>query len=291
MLKIAIASGKGGTGKTTMAVHLAVWYSKKSKTVLVDLDVDAPDALAYFPSAITSKDTVPVAIKVPHQKEGLCIACGACKTVCNFGALFAIKNIVSINPISCKGCGRCVRACPTNALVEGEVIAGNISASQDDELTIIQGLLAVGDIRSPSVIELTKVFAEKDTFEMVIRDCPPGVTCPTVRAVHGADFCILIAEPTPFSLHDIEKAVCMVESLGIPYGLVINKVGAGNADILSLVQKYNIKVLAELPWNREFAEAGANALLCMDVLVMQAALESIASNIKKMLKERNPCVK
>jgi len=290
VVKIALASGKGGTGKTTLAVNLASYFSKKAKTVLVDLDVEAPDTLSYFPSAVLDEKTKTVSVQVPVQKAGLCIACGACKKACCFGAIFAIKNIVSINTITCKGCGRCVRACPTNALVETSIAAGLISKAQDDELQIVQGLLNIGDIRSPFVIEETKSYAEQEPVEVSIRDCPPGVTCPTVRAVHGADFCILIAEPTLFSIHDIEKAICMVNALQIPCGLVINKVGAGNADILSLVQKYKIPVLAELPWSRELAEAGANASLCMEIPEMRNALEAIDKSISKILKAGKQCV-
>jgi len=286
VLKVSIASGKGGTGKTTVAVHLASWYSSRAKTVLADLDVDAPDCGAYFPDAMASGAVVPVNVMVPIQNVSLCTGCGACASICRFGALVAIKNVVTINPISCKGCGRCVRTCPAGALVEAPVQAGSISPAEDSGLSLVQGLLAVGDIRSTAVIEATKTLAESQPFDISIRDCPPGATCPTVRAVHGSDFCVLVAEPTRFSLHDLENALRMVRDLGIPMGLVINKAGAGDADPRALAARYDVPVLAELPWSLVFARAGAAGRLCMEERAMQNALDSIDSGIHRGLEAR-----
>jgi len=274
-LTLAVASGKGGTGKTTLAVHLAAWYARSGPTLLADLDVDAPDAGGYFPAARPVAPDQPVEIAVPEQDQARCTACGACASLCRFGALVYIKGMVTINPVTCKGCGRCVRACPAGALVESPVRAGRVSLALLPNLALYQGLLTVGDIRSTAVIEAVKQRAVDPAAALTIRDCPPGATCPTVRAVHGASACLLVAEPTAFSLHDLENALRLVQALGIPVGLVINKAGAGQADPRRLAARYAVPVVAKLAWSHSLAEAGARGQLCLEDPAMRRCLGDI----------------
>lgn len=287
MRRIAIASGKGGTGKTTVAVHLAEFLARTATVCLLDLDVEAPDDMGYFPDATPSQAPKDVLIPVPRQSIQPCSACGACASVCRFGALVAIQGIVQINPITCKGCGRCVRACPEGVLVEHPVPAGMVRFFRSGSIDIVQGQMAIGDIRATSVIEQAKKSAQENYPDFVwhIRDCPPGATCPTVRAVHGADLCVLVAEPTAFSLHDVKVAAAMLKDLCIPSALLINKSGSGTADIDAFASAAGIPVLARIPWTRALAEYGARAERCSDNPDMATAMADLALGIDALLRK------
>lgn len=286
MRRIAIASGKGGTGKTTVAVHLAEYLARTAAVCLLDLDVEAPDTLGYFPGAVATRPETDVLIPVPMQSAQPCSDCGSCASACRFGALVAIKGIVQINPVTCKGCGRCVRSCPQGVLIEHPVKAGLVRSARSGSIDIVQGEMTIGDIRATIVIEQTKQNAEAWYPESgwFIRDCPPGATCPTVRAVHGADLCVLVAEPTAFSLHDVKAAAAMLKDLGIQAALVVNKAGTGTVDIDSFAAHAGIPILARVPWTRALAEHGARAELCPADTDMAAAMLDLAGGIKALLR-------
>lgn len=258
---IAVASSKGGTGKTTVAAHLALASSRNRKTLLVDLDVEAPDSMAYFRNASPLGKPETVFVSVPRFEPAKCSGCGLCASSCRFGAIVAIGGTVTVNDKLCKGCGRCVSACPAGALSETMAEVGTTSLFSLNGLDILEGRMAVGDIRSTAVIEAAKRRAALAGAGLRIRDCPPGVSCPATHAVDGADYVILVAEPTEFSRHDLEAALRYVCGRGIRAGVVINKDGFGSADIEGLCGAYGVPVIGRLAFTRERASSGAGARL------------------------------
>ena len=293
MPTLAIASGKGGTGKTSLAVNLASYLAGEYRLLLADLDVEAPDCAPYFGSRADSQQAPrllqEVYIPVPQADDSRCNGCGACSRACHFGALVAIKNTVRINELLCKGCGHCVRVCPTGALQERPVSAGKVYALSPlpghAPVELLYGLLNIGDIRTTAVIDAVKKKAAEATASapgLTLRDCPPGASCPAVRAIHGADYCILVAEPTAFSLHDMEKTARMVLAMHIPAGIVVNKAGAGSGDVAALARKLRLPVLAELPWQLDIAEHGARAETALDVPEMIDFLFKLKKALQQM---------
>lgn len=265
---IAVASGKGGTGKTTIAVHLALAGDTFGRVLLVDLDVEAPDSMGYFPGAEADEAPLPVLVSVPRLVEARCTGCGLCARSCRFGAIVAIGGVVTIDEKACKGCGRCVAICPCAALVEAEIPVGQTLRLSSGRLGHLEGRLAVGDIRSTSVIEATKKRAAdigwKTGVGLEVRDCPPGVSCPATHALEGSHYLILVAEPTAFSLHDLGAALRLAASRKMPVGVVINKEGFGSADVAGLAARHGAPIIGRIPFLRSRAESGAAARLWTD---------------------------
>ncbi|PKL24976.1 MAG: (4Fe-4S)-binding protein [Spirochaetae bacterium HGW-Spirochaetae-3] len=258
---IAVASGKGGTGKTTVAAHLAIAGARTMPTVLVDLDVEAPDATGYFKDARPSGAAEEVSVLVPRLLEARCTGCGLCARTCRFGAILAIGGVMTIDQKACKGCGACVAACPTAALEETPMTVGATSISDAGGLSLLEGRMVVGDIRSTVVIEATKKRAAASYASLSVRDCPPGVSCPATHAIEGADYIVLVAEPTEFSIHDLKAAIGLANGRGIPAGVVINKDGFGDADIAGFCEREGIPVIGRIAFKRERAASGAAASL------------------------------
>ncbi len=258
---IAVASGKGGTGKTTVAAHLAREASRTMATLLVDLDVEAPDARGYFPNAEATGAPEAVTVPVPRFSEANCDGCGACGRSCHFGSILALGRVVTVNPSLCKGCGRCVAACHAGALVEEPIEVGVLSGFRSGALALLEGRMKIGDIRSTAVIEAAKRRAAAAGAELQIRDCPPGVSCPATHAIEGADYVLLVAEPTEFSRHDLEAALKLVKGGRAPAGVVINKDGFGDADLGDLCGRYGVPVVGRIGFSRERAATGAAARL------------------------------
>lgn len=259
---VAVASGKGGTGKTTIAVHLALAFAAARKTSLLDLDVEAPDSLGYFPEAKIEEETQ-VKVRVPRLDETKCSGCGACAKACRFGAIVAIGGFITIDEAVCKACGRCVAACPVSALSEADIEVGRLGLYRSDRLSLLEGRLRVGDIRATAVIEAAKRRGARLEAEVEIRDCPPGVSCPAVHAISGADYVLLVAEPTEFSLHDLRAALALARGQGLEAGVVINKEGFGSADVAALAAGFGVPVIGRVPFSRERAERGASAGLLL----------------------------
>jgi len=272
---IAVASGKGGTGKTTVAAHLAFASAQDRKTLLVDLDVEAPDALGYFPQAKPVGGATSVRIAVPQLLEGQCTGCGRCASSCRFGAILCLGGVVTIDGKICKGCGLCVSACPSAALDEAEIEVGNTAEYSTDALIVLEGRTKVGDIRSTAVIEETKTRAREIDVELQIRDCPPGVSCPATHAIEGADYLVLVAEPTEFSIHDLGAALSLARDGGIPVGVVVNKDGFGKADVARFCRERGAQIIGRLAFSRERAEAGAAAALWTGDAAFMAQMTSL----------------
>ena len=246
---ISIASGKGGTGKTTVAVNLALALPQGTAQ-LIDCDVEEPNSHLFL--SPTFHRVTSVGIPVPRINESKCTYCGKCAQVCEYHAIAVIlKNVLVFDEL-CHGCGACSYLCPEKAIFEVEREIGIVQEGNANGIYFINGVLNIGEPMASPLIRRVKQKAEKE--RIVIVDAPPGTACPVIESVRGSDFCLLVTEPTPFGLNDLELAVGMLEKLRIPKGVVVNKADVGDREIWDYCQSKNIPVLMEIPMDRKIAE-------------------------------------
>jgi len=245
---ITVASGKGGTGKTTIAVNLALAGDRQGLQFL-DCDVEEPNAHIFLKPVFDNEETV--SIPVPEIDEEKCSYCGRCAEICAFNALAVLKDVVMVFPELCHGCGGCAYFCPEGAVRETPRPIGTLQTGKAHGLHFLHGHLNPGEAMSPPLIDAVK---EKiDPQKQVIIDAPPGTSCPVVAAVKRSDFCLLVTEPTPFGLNDLEIAVQMLKKLGIPAGVLINRSDTGDERVEEYCRQENLPVLMQVPWDLELA--------------------------------------
>ncbi|NQV31089.1 MAG: 4Fe-4S binding protein [Phycisphaeraceae bacterium] len=248
-MKIAIGSGKGGTGKTTVAVALALAATESVQ--YLDCDVEEPNGHIFLKPAM--KDKWPVSLPVPCVDSTLCDGCGTCDRVCQFNAIISLAKTVMVFPELCHGCGGCSLACPTGALSEIDYEIGCVEKGMAESIEFVQGCLTVGHAMSPPVIRAVK--READDQRLTVIDCPPGTSCPFIAGVKGSDAVILVTEPTPFGLHDLTLAVETVRQLGIRFGVIVNRVHDPNNNITAYCEAQGIGVLMQISERRSVAVA------------------------------------
>jgi len=247
---ISIASGKGGTGKTTVAVNLALSLLNK-EVQYMDCDVEEPNAHLFLKPSIHRVTSV--GIPVPRIDESKCTYCGKCAKVCEYHAIALIVKTVLVFDEMCHGCGACSYLCPERAILEVEREIGIIQEGYANGISFINGILNIGEPMASPLIRKVKEGIQKD--KIVILDAPPGTSCPVIETVKGSDFCLLVTEPTPFGLNDLELAVGMLEKLGIAKGVVINKADIGDRGVWDYCKSKEIPVLMEIPMDRKIAES------------------------------------
>jgi MinD superfamily P-loop ATPase len=246
---IAIASGKGGTGKTTIAVNLALSLGVSAK--IVDCDVEEPNCHIFLKPLI--KKSASVGIPVPQIDIDLCNSCGECSEICEYHAIVSLKTKPLVFPQLCHGCGGCALVCPTGAITEVERETGVVEEGTSGLLKFVQGRLNVGEAMALPVIRAVRK-REKDR-EITIIDAPPGTSCPVITSISGCDYVVLVTEPTPFGLNDLILAVEMVRAMEIPFGVVINRCDIGDASVMEYCREQTIDILIQFPDDRRIAEA------------------------------------
>lgn len=267
-MRLAIASGKGGTGKTTVAVNLARVLADGGLAVqYLDCDVEEPNGHLFLRPRITA--TEPVGILVPVVDETRCTGCRRCAEVCEYHAIAVLKKPL-VFPELCHGCGGCTLACPEGAIREECRTIGVVEAGQSEGMAFIQGRLNVGEPMAPPLIRAVRTAAAADGIALL--DAPPGTSCPVVATVRDADYALLVTEPTPFGLHDLKLAVAMIRQLGVAHGVVINRADGGDRRVRDYCEAERIPVLLELPDDRRLAEAYSRGALAVRVLPEWAGL-------------------
>jgi MinD superfamily P-loop ATPase len=284
-VNIAVASGKGGTGKTTVAVNLAAHLlGAGHEPVLVDCDVEEPNAHLFLD--VGWQETESVSCPVPEVDAAACAdycagkdQCGLCVELCRFKALIRMAGEVMVFPELCHGCGLCLEACPARALTESSRDLGVVRKGLGrDGMTHVGGLLRVGEAMATPLIREVKSRASAGAPQLW--DCPPGTSCPVIASLNGADFAVLVTEPTAFGLHDLRLAVDLARDLGIPCGVVINRAGMGDGRVNDYLEAENVPLLGELPHSLEAARACSRGeLLAGNIPGMDTALDSIWARV------------
>jgi MinD superfamily P-loop ATPase len=262
-VNLAIASGKGGTGKTTVATNLA-WLLATSgaKARCLDCDVEEPNGHLFLKPVLTC--TEPATIPVPAIDESSCDGCGECVRLCQYRALVRLGKTVMVFDELCHGCGGCVLVCPKKAIIEKEKTIGVVESGTSGAISFVHGLLNVGEAMSPPLIRAVLSHAKGGAVNVI--DAPPGTSCPVIASVRDADFVVLVTEPTPFGLNDLGLALDMVGELGVPCGVLINRAEEGNMDAQQFCRKRQVCIIAQIPDDRRIAVAYSRGEMVLDAV-------------------------
>ena len=272
---ITIASGKGGTGKTTVATNLAV--SLADKVQLLDCDVEEPNVHIFLRTEPVSKEIVRT--MVPDVDSSLCTQCGECEKICQFSAIALIGETIMTFPEMCHSCKGCLMVCPEGAIRESSRELGEILIENSEGVELVYGRLRVGEAMSPPLIEKVKDHINKEMITII--DAPPGTSCPVIAALKRSDFVLLVTEPTPFGLNDLALAVEAVRTMELPFGIVINRCDSGNDGVLQYAKKENIQVMMEIPDRREIAENYSKGVLMVNAMPeMKELFKALYSKIE-----------
>jgi MinD superfamily P-loop ATPase len=270
-MRIAVASGKGGTGKTTVAVSLALSIKRAVDAgggrgrppLFLDCDVEAPNAHLFLNPDLDEE--MPATVPVPSIDTSTCTKCGDCAEVCRFNALAVLGEDVLLFPELCHGCGSCMHACTVKAITEIPKQVGCLEEGEADGIRFAHGKLNVGEAMAVPVIRQLKKWEENVPGQLTILDAPPGTSCPMVETVMGSDYVILVTEPTPFGLHDLALAVQVVRELGLPMGIVINRDGIGDLRLEDFCASENLPILLRIPFDRGIAQGIAQGKTLLEV--------------------------
>jgi MinD superfamily P-loop ATPase len=266
-MRIAVASGKGGTGKTTVATSLALSLASDSTRpppLFLDCDVEAPNAHLFLRPTFERRQEV--GILIPRVDESKCTHCGKCAEVCQYHAIAVLGKKVLVFPQLCHGCGSCALICPEHAISEVPDVMGVLeSGTARANIPFARGVMNIGEPMAVPVIRQLKKWIAPQPNQIVIMDAPPGTSCPVVESVRGADFLLLVTEPTPFGLHDLRLAAQIARELNIPAGVVINRDGIGDAGVEDFCAAERLPILMRIPFDRAIAEGIAQGQTLVDM--------------------------
>lgn len=286
--KLAIISGKGGTGKTTVAVNLfAAIHEKWTKNVqLVDCDVEEPNDLLFFNKSTVESRKI-VNQPVPEIDVAKCTFCKQCEMYCEFNAISIIPSLTYavVDPNLCHSCGACLHACKFDAIAEKDHMIGEITNYKtENNAKLLEGSLKIGSPMQTRIIKDLKASIATDNT-IVIFDAPPGTSCPVVETVSDADYVILVTEPTPFGLYDLQLTVDLMKEMKKPFGLLINKAGLGDLEVYKYAKQEHIELLAEIPFDKDYAAQYAKGQLLTNIppLIEQEYLK-LAIYLKNKIK-------
>ncbi len=287
---LAIASGKGGTGKTTVATSLALALAEEGRRVsFLDCDVEAPNAHLFLkPDFQQQKD---VHLMIPQVDEARCDGCGVCAEVCQYHAIVVIGGKTLVFPEMCHGCGSCTLNCPQQAITEIPETLGMLQAGEaPGGIQFARGLLNVGEPMAVPVIHQLKKWRPAVQAEVVIMDSPPGASCPVVVSLRGADFVLLVTEPTPFGLHDLRLAVELTREVRLPIGVIINRDGIGDSAVDAFCQEAGLPVLLRIPFEREIGEGIAQGRSLVEIRpVFRQKFREMVARIELLIAEKEAC--
>lgn len=280
-MQIAIASGKGGTGKTTLATNLAVTAAGLGRSVAyLDCDVEEPNGHLFLKPKVDERKSVHM--RVPQVLVDRCDHCGKCARACMFSALICLGREPLVFPELCHSCGGCVLACPRDAIVEHLREIGFVETGTRGSLRFVRGQLHVGEALSPPVIRAVRSAAPRVDWQII--DAPPGTSCPVVAAVRDCDLVLLVTEPTPFGLHDLKLAVAAMGELGLRFGVVLNRSDAGDDRVDVYCEQRGIPVLLRIPQDRRVAEAYSRGHLMVEAVAsMREVMEGLWESLETRL--------
>jgi len=256
---VSIASGKGGTGKTTVAVNLAL---SLCNVQLLDCDVEEPNIHIFLKPDIYKREKVTA--KIPLIDEDICDRCGKCAEFCQYNALAVTKDLIVILNELCHSCGGCVIVCPKKAISEKEREIGILEYGKKNDIEFIHGILNTGEAMASPLIKRVKEEV-KDNMNVII-DAPPGTSCAVIESVRDTEYCILVTEPTPFGLNDLKLAVEMLNEIGISYGVIINRDGIGDNKVYEYCNLNRIPILMKIPYNEEIAKLYSDGIPFVDIM-------------------------
>jgi MinD superfamily P-loop ATPase len=279
---ISVASGKGGTGKTTIAVNLALALQPDLPVQFLDCDVEEPNAHFFLKPRL--EESREVLTPIPEIEDSLCTYCGRCAEVCAYNALAVVKGAVLVFSELCHGCGACTHTCPEKAIRETGKRIGVVESGRAGDIRFAHGRLDIGQAMSPPLIRALK--KEMDPSVNVIIDAPPGTSCPVIESLKRSEFCLLVTEPTPFGLHDLELAAGVAKEMKIPCGVVINRASLGNGDgeVRDFCTRAGIQVLMAIPFDRKIAEAYSRGQTVLEAFpAYRAEFLGLFEKIKKLM--------
>lgn len=280
---VTIASGKGGTGKTTLAVNLALSFG--GRVQLLDCDVEAPNDHLFLRPQITSSELA--GIPVPRIDPELCSLCGDCAELCQFNALAVLGGRVLVFDELCHGCGGCLMVCPEKAITEALRPIGVVERGHAGPVGIVQGRLQVGEPQAPPLIRAVKAHADREATVLI--DAPPGTSCPMINAIRGSDLVLLVTEPTPFGLNDLTLAVEAVRALGLDCRVIVSRADSGDDRVRNYCAAENLEILLEIPDDRRIAEASTRGECVVDAVPeLRPTLAALARRIEQAVQMKRP---